>query len=97
MDKRGIAIYTGIVVLGLAAMVGVVLFLRSQNAPASQNVELQTTAATSSAAGPQTKFQYPGTPLSKTKSAEPYKANAPSFVPSETTLRGPDNSVTYSK
>ncbi len=34
MEKKQIIIYSGILVLGLGAMVGTVLYLRSRNAPA---------------------------------------------------------------
>ncbi|MDQ7815134.1 MAG: hypothetical protein RDU25_05015 [Patescibacteria group bacterium] len=82
MDKKTLIFYVAIVVIGLGTMVGLVLFLRSRNAPVESTVLLENRTApapqTQNLPGQRTtgKVRY-ATPLDKTPKAEPYKQGEP--------------------
>ena len=91
MEKKTLALTVGIVILGLAIMVGVVLFLRARAAPQEVGPLIQTgsTGTPKKAVTTGKKGIPPFTPYDKIPKAQPYKQGAPIPLPPPSPFQQP--------
>lgn len=99
MEKKTLIFYIAIVIVGLGTMVGLVLFLRSRNAPVDTAAVLQnrpsvTAPQAQNLPGQQVsgKVRY-ATPLDKTPIAEPYKPGDPVTAQQPSIILSPDGQL----